>query len=232
MHFAGPWLGCLIKRFTPPRVRGCCVTWVGLRWLGTFAPWWMRSQDGGKRSDGCATTARLAGHHPAWLSWSAPIPGASDSCRVAVAEHAGGTSERDARSAQTRTITGSEFWQSKEKEASASTIANPAAAISRPTTGKEVRTCCWLTGLQYISILLPVIADSTGQPHRCTNFKLHDEVPRHRTPAVVGTRRLSFRCRSPKPHATTVVRQNFVKASFLPHGSFALRFRGSLPSRC
>src|SRR5579864_9387905 len=129
-----------------PSVRACCVTLAGLYWLATFVRWWMRSLDGAKKSAGSAVTARLADHDPAWLSWLAPILDASDSLLAVVAKHAGGTDEPAALSAKTRTITASQFFRSKEKEACVLIIAKAATAISRLTTGKEVRTCCWLTG--------------------------------------------------------------------------------------
>jgi hypothetical protein len=56
-----------------------------------------------------AAIVRLAGHHPAWLSWSAQILRASDSSVAVVARHAGVTGEPDVRSAKTRTIAASQF---------------------------------------------------------------------------------------------------------------------------
>jgi hypothetical protein len=123
---------------------------AGLHWLGIFDLLWLRSLDGVMRSAGSAVTARLADHDPAWLSWPAPILDASDSCLAVVAKHAGGTDEPAALSAKTRTITAAQFFRSKEKEACVLIIAKAAAAISRPTTGKEVRTFFWLTGPQFI----------------------------------------------------------------------------------
>ena len=127
-------------------------------WLATFDLWWMRSLVGVMRSAGSALTARLADHDPTWLSWSAPILGASDSFLALFAKHAGDTDEPDAHSAKIRTITASPFFRSKEKEACVLIIAKAAAAISRPTRGKEVKTSCWLTGPQFISTFSPVIA--------------------------------------------------------------------------
>ncbi|HSZ63571.1 MAG TPA: hypothetical protein VK828_17360 [Terriglobales bacterium] len=123
-----------------PPVQACCVTLAGPHWLGTFDLWWMRSLDGAMRSDGFAVTARLADHGRAWLSWSAPIPDASDSYLAVAAKHAGDTCEPDAHSAKTRAITASQFFRSKEKGACVLIIAKAAAAISRLTSGKEVKT--------------------------------------------------------------------------------------------
>src|SRR4029077_8027642 len=134
-----------------PHLRACCVTLAGLYWLATFIGWWMRSLDGATRSAGSAITARLADHDLAWLSWSAPILDASDSYLAVVAKHAGDTDEPAALSAKTRTINASLFFRSKEKGACVLIIAKAASAISRHTTGKEVRACYWLTGPQFIS---------------------------------------------------------------------------------
>ena len=104
-------------------------------------------------------TAPLADHDPAWLSWSAPILDASDPILRLLQNTLAVPTNRLRISARTKTITASQFWRSKEKEAFALTIAKPAAVISRPTPEKEVRTCCWLTGPQFISTLSPAIAD-------------------------------------------------------------------------
>lgn len=106
-HLARRSLGCFIKAFMQARVRACCIILAGLHWLGAFALWWRRLLHGVTMSDGRAATAPLAGHHPAWLSWSEQILRASDSSGAVVARHAGITGEPDVRSAKTRTTAAS-----------------------------------------------------------------------------------------------------------------------------
>ncbi len=111
------------------------------------------------RSVGSAVTARLADHDPAWLSWSAPILDASDSSLAVVAKHAGGTDEPDAHSAKTRTITASQFWRSKEKEAFALTIAKACRGYLKTYDGEGSENVLLA---DWTSIHLDVIARDRG----------------------------------------------------------------------
>ena len=95
---------CSIKIRSRPQVRACFGTWDGPFWLDIFTPWYARSADGAKRNAGSAITAPPVERRPRWLSWSAPILGASDSSLAVVVKHVGIIGEPFAPSAKTRTI--------------------------------------------------------------------------------------------------------------------------------
>ena len=118
----------------------------------------MHSANGAKRSAGFADTAPRVAHCPPWLNWSASTLVGYGSSLVVVAPRVGGTGERGAHFAKTKTNIDSAVWRSREKRTCVSTTAGPAVDTLKPTTEAGASRCCCLTGLHFTSMLSPGIA--------------------------------------------------------------------------